>query len=278
MKQSILTPTRSFSSRPWHRLALGLSGLLLLTLALTPIEGRAQDDDDDASQPPWAVIYTNQGTMVFELYEKKVPRVVRHFVGLTTGDKSWTHPKTKKKMSKPFYDGLTFHKLVPTYWVMGGCPLGNGKGGPGFTVKDQYHPDLRHKGAGILSLSNAGARGSGSQFFITLRTAPWLDHKTHTLKACKNYSAPIKCRTNADCQSYKKMFPKASKGPAVCATRTIHKGYSVFGKIAHGLRVLNKIAELPVDVNGRPIQPVKIKAIRIRRARKWKRSWLKMPN
>lgn len=259
------------SWKPFCTLLIQIVCLLCLS---TPLAFGAVDDDDD-NAPPWAVIHTNQGSMVMELYEKKVPKTVAHFIGLATGDTTWTHPKTKQKRTTPFYNGLKVHKIVPTYWVQMGCPLGNGKGGPGFTIRDEFHPTLRHRGVGIVSMAGAGSHRNGSQFFITLRTASWLDPKVHVGRYCSNFKTPVKCTRNRDCQRYKKMFPKTSHGAVQCVTRKTKRGSTIFGKIVHGLPVLNQIGEQPVDVNGRPIQTIRIVRITIHRARKWKRSWLR---
>jgi peptidyl-prolyl cis-trans isomerase A (cyclophilin A) len=252
---------------------IGLLALLVVGLCFLPIAS-ADDQDDD---PPWAVLHTNMGAMVVQLFEKEAPKTVKHFIGLATGDTTWIHPKTKKKMTTPLYDGLSVHKIVPTYWVQMGCPLGNGKGSVGVTLKDEFHPKLRHKGKGIVSMANAGANRNGSQFFITLRSASWLDHKVLKDKYCSNFKLPIKCLNNTHCRRYKKMFPQSSTGPTQCKQRTISSGFNAFGKVVHGLDKLKKIGDLPVDVIGRPINKVIIKRIIIHRGARWKRNWLTIP-
>ncbi len=109
-----------------------------------------------------ATIETNKGTIVVELYEQRVPKTVANFVSL---------------VEKGFYDGLKFHRVIPDFMIQTGCPQGTGTGGPGYTFEDEFHPELRHTGPGILSMANAGPNTNGSQFFITHVACPWLDNK-----------------------------------------------------------------------------------------------------
>ena len=100
-----------------------------------------------------------------------------NFVGLADGTKEWTDPKTGAKVSRPFYDGLIFHRVIAGFMIQGGCPMGNGMGGPGYKFADEFGQGLRHDRGGLLSMANAGPNTNGSQFFITLEPTPWLDNK-----------------------------------------------------------------------------------------------------
>ncbi len=125
----------------------------------------------------YAVFTTNLGEMVAKLEDEKAPETVKNFVGLATGEKEYTDPKTGQKSTTPFYDGTVFHRIIKNFMVQGGDRLGQGTGGPGYRFKDEFHPSLKHTGAGILSMANAGPNTNGSQFFITLVATPWLDNK-----------------------------------------------------------------------------------------------------
>jgi cyclophilin family peptidyl-prolyl cis-trans isomerase len=122
---------------------------------------------------PVAVFETNMGTFEAELYAKECPETVWNFINLAEG-------RQETQREGNFYDKLTFHRVIKGFIIQGGCPIGNGKGGPGYTFKDEFHPSLRHNSKGILSMANAGPGTNGSQFFITLVATPHLD-KRHTV-------------------------------------------------------------------------------------------------
>ena len=123
---------------------------------------------------------TSMGNFTIELFEAQAPKTVANFVGLAEGTKEWTHPKTGEKHTKPFYDGVIFHRIISGFMIQGGDPLGQGYGGPGFQFEDEFHPELRHDRVGVLSMANAGPNTNGSQFFITLGPTPHLDRR-HTV-------------------------------------------------------------------------------------------------
>jgi peptidyl-prolyl cis-trans isomerase A (cyclophilin A) len=121
---------------------------------------------------------TTEGSFKVRLFDQEAPNTVANFVGLAEGTKEWTHPGTQKKMTNaPFYDGIIFHRVIEGFMIQGGDPLGQGVGGPGYTFADEFHPQLRHSKAGILSMANAGPNTNGSQFFITLGPTPHLDNR-----------------------------------------------------------------------------------------------------
>jgi peptidyl-prolyl cis-trans isomerase A (cyclophilin A) len=128
----------------------------------------------------YAIFETSQGNIVIRLLEKEAPKTVENFVGLAEGTKEFTNEKSGKKEKRNFYDGLSFHRVIPQFMIQGGCPEGTGRGGPGYKFADEFHPSLKHSTAGKLSMANSGPGTNGSQFFITVAATPWLDNK-HTI-------------------------------------------------------------------------------------------------
>lgn len=128
-----------------------------------------------------AHIETTAGEIVLELFEDDAPGTVANFVELATGTKEWTDPKSGAKVKKPYYDGLSFHRVIEDFMIQGGCPLGNGTGGPGFTIKDELSGQRQKHLRGSLSMAKTAAPDSGgSQFFICHSPQPHLDRK-HTV-------------------------------------------------------------------------------------------------
>jgi peptidyl-prolyl cis-trans isomerase A (cyclophilin A) len=125
----------------------------------------------------YAVFETSQGNIVVRLLEKEAPKTVENFIGLAEGTKEFIDERTGQKQKKKYYDGLAFHRVIPQFMIQGGCPRGDGRGGPGYTFGDEFHPSLKHSKAGKLSMANAGPGTNGSQFFITVAATPWLDNK-----------------------------------------------------------------------------------------------------
>ena len=138
---------------------------LLATFVLftTGCSAAGMNDKDKGAKKmtnPIAVFETNHGTFEIELFEDKAPITVKNFIDLA---------------EKGFYDGLIFHRVIDGFMIQGGDPNGMGTGGPGYTIPDEFHKDLKHDDEGILSMANAGPNTGGSQFFITLAATPWLD-------------------------------------------------------------------------------------------------------
>ena len=129
-------------------------------------------------------LHTNKGDINVTLFPDHAPRTVRNFVGLADGSQEWKDPDTGETKTEPFYDGLTFHRIIPGFMIQGGCPRGDGRGGPGYTFDDEIHPELTFTKPYLLAMANAGKVGgkgtNGSQFFITVEPTTWLQGK-HTI-------------------------------------------------------------------------------------------------
>ena len=150
--------------------------VFLAALLLSAALGTAAETPEK-KEPLYAILKTSMGDIVVQLFEDKAPKTVANFVGLASGTKEWTDPKTGDKVKRPLYNGTVFHRVIPGFMIQGGDPLGNGTGGPGYRFEDEFNPDLRHSKAGILSMANAGPNTNGSQFFITTQATPFLDGK-----------------------------------------------------------------------------------------------------
>ena len=124
----------------------------------------------------YAEMETSKGSILIKLAFDKTPLTVANFVGLAEGKIK----NSAKEAGVPYFDGLTFHRVIANFMIQGGDPLGNGTGGPGYSFKDEFIPEFRFTGPGILAMANAGPATNGSQFFITHVATPWLDNR-HTI-------------------------------------------------------------------------------------------------
>ena len=160
MKKEILLKSKisriplGFSNFPLGKKYLVIIGLLMILAGCQSSGG--------SKMGKIAVFETNKGTFEIGLYTDKAPITTRNFMDL---------------VNNGFYDGLIFHRVMDGFMIQGGDPNGDGSGGPGYEIEDEFHPDLKHDSAGILSMANAGPNTGGSQFFITLAPASWLDGK-----------------------------------------------------------------------------------------------------
>ncbi|WP_017595399.1 peptidylprolyl isomerase [Nocardiopsis potens] len=134
----------------------------------------------DSNTQPKARLKTNKGTITVRLFGDKAPETVENFIGLAEGGKQWIDPTTGKPSNGKLYDGTVFHRVIENFMIQGGDPLGNGRGGPGYKFKDEFHPSLRFDRPYLLAMANSGANTNGSQFFITVGTPDWLNDR-HTI-------------------------------------------------------------------------------------------------
>ena len=133
-------------------------GIAILPFMISP--SSADEENETETKRPVAKFETSMGDFRIELYSDLAPNTVKNFVDLA---------------KKNFYDGVIFHRVIDKFMIQGGDPKGNGTGGPGYTIPDEFGDGLKHDAPGILSMANAGPNTGGSQFFITLVPTPWLD-------------------------------------------------------------------------------------------------------
>ncbi len=127
-----------------------------------------------------AILHTNHGDVVLDLFEDRAPKTVANFVELATGRREYLDMETGERTTEPFYDGTIFHRVIDGFMIQGGDPTGTGRGGPGYTFADEFHPDLNFGKPYLLAMANAGPGTNGSQFFITVARTPHLNHR-HTI-------------------------------------------------------------------------------------------------
>lgn len=149
----------------------------IIMLALIP---DASADEKSLPSGLYAILNTTLGKITITLFEKEAPITVGNFVALSEGKKEWTDPKTKKKVKKPFYNGLIFHRVIPKFMIQGGDPMGSGMGGPGYQFEDEFTSSLKFDRPGRLAMANSGPNTNGSQFFITGGATPHLNNR-HTI-------------------------------------------------------------------------------------------------
>jgi len=134
----------------------------------------AETKGDKKMSEVYAIFDTSMGKFKAKLFADKAPETVKNFTDLAEGKSDKVDAKYK---GKKFYDSTKFHRVIPSFMIQGGDPLGNGTGGPGYTFKDEFAPGLKHDKVGLLSMANRGPGTNGSQFFVTVEKTPWLDGK-----------------------------------------------------------------------------------------------------
>ena len=175
------------------------------------------------------IMRTTEGDITINLFDDKAPNTVANFLGLATGEKEWADPYTGQPSHEPFYNGLTFHRIIKDFMIQGGCPLGTGTGGPGYEFDDEIDPSLKFDKPYLLAMANAGLRRgmdgkvhgtNGSQFFITTVPTPWLDGH-----------------------------------------------HTIFGEVADDAskKVVDKLEALDTDSSDRPLEPAGILSIEVKR-------------
>jgi peptidyl-prolyl cis-trans isomerase A (cyclophilin A) len=128
----------------------------------------------------YATLHTNRGDIRIELLPNHAPKTVNNFIGLANGTAKYTTKNAAGETSGPFYDGAIFHRVISGFMLQGGDPTGTGRGGPGYTFADEFHPELAFNKPYLLAMANAGPGTNGSQFFITVGKTPHLNRK-HTI-------------------------------------------------------------------------------------------------
>ena len=175
------------------------------------------------------IMRTSEGDITINLFDDKAPNTVANFLGLATGEKEWADPYTGQPSHEPFYNGLTFHRIIKDFMIQGGCPLGTGTGGPGYEFDDEIDPGLQFDKPYLLAMANAGLRRgmdgkihgtNGSQFFITTVPTPWLNGH-----------------------------------------------HTIFGELADDAskKVVDKLEALDTDSSDRPLEPAGILSIEVKR-------------
>ncbi|MDP2643427.1 MAG: peptidylprolyl isomerase [Desulfobacterales bacterium] len=266
---------------------------LLLCLNLMAAEPSTAADN---AENPWGIIKTSQGDIRIELFAVKAPETVKNFIDLAEGRKPYTDPVTGEKVKKPFYDNLIFHRVIKNFMIQGGCPKGNGSGGPGYTFADEInakdlgldkikvlqpdgraHPFLlvqnRQDFNRILVSPLARKMGITSQQQIQDRLSE-IRQKISELTLQDSYEN-LGYRYNDKLTSHppeRGVIAMANSGPDtngsqffinLVDTAWLTGKHTVFGKVVQGMDVVDKIGSAPVDSGNRPQKPIRIHSIRL---------------
>jgi len=141
---------------------------------------------------PFVVMDTSMGRITCQFYERQAPKAVANFIGLAEGTRDWTDPKTKKiQHHRRYFDGTTFHRVIPEFMIQGGDPTGTGMGDPGYTFDDEFDPGLNFDRPGRLAMANSGPNTNGSQFFITEQAHDSLNQHYTLFGQCDDASVEV---------------------------------------------------------------------------------------
>jgi peptidyl-prolyl cis-trans isomerase A (cyclophilin A) len=180
------------------RAALILLCLSLAAGAQTKPKSTVPSGSKKAAQPaapaktaPKAIFHTTAGNLTCELFPSNAPKTVKNFIGLAAGTKEWTDPQTGQKVTRPLYDGTIFHRVIPSFMIQGGDPLGQGIGGPGYQFEDEFDSSLTFDRPGRLAMANSGPNTNGSQFFITEVPTPHLNGRHTIFGQCDDASVEL---------------------------------------------------------------------------------------
>ncbi|MDY6973871.1 MAG: peptidylprolyl isomerase [Thermodesulfobacteriota bacterium] len=255
----------------------------------------AEEKKGEKPKNPICVIKTSLGDIHIELFADQAPETVANFVGLADGSKEFVDPKTSKKIKRPFYDGLIFHRVIKNFMIQGGCPLGNGSGGPGFTFPDEIdvsalgldrirvlgpdkkvHPSLMVQSQADFQRNVLGPlfrkMNISSQEELNRRKSE-VDKALSTLTVKDAFeNMGYKYSENGSPHPPKRgMLAMANSGPNtngsqffinLVDTDWLTGKHTVFGKVVEGMDVVDKIGEVEVGANSRPVKDVKIISIR----------------
>ncbi len=190
--------------RTLHFSALAAAAFACAAIAVSAQQSSAPASSDipDAPQAtpevttvpngPYVVMDTSMGRITCQFYQKQAPNAVANFIGLAEGTKDWTDPTTKKLMHhKRYYDGTTFHRVIPEFMIQGGDPSGTGMGDPGYVFDDEFDPGLNFDRPGRLAMANSGPNTNGGQFFITEVAYDSLDQHYTIFGQCDDASVDV---------------------------------------------------------------------------------------
>jgi peptidyl-prolyl cis-trans isomerase A (cyclophilin A) len=188
--------------RPFLIPAFAAALAALVTNAAPAQAAKPAEDIPDAPQAtaaattvpngPTVVMDTSMGRITCQFFQKQAPNAVANFIGLAEGTKDWTDPATKKKMhGKRYFDGTTFHRVIPEFMIQGGDPTGTGMGDPGYSFNDEFDPNLNFDRPGRLAMANSGPNTNGSQFFITEAAYDTLNQHYTLFGQCDDASVEV---------------------------------------------------------------------------------------